>query len=396
MAEERSTYNTDRSSIEKPLANSRQLAAVKTSKLYKEIEQGQLPIVYHPIYNISFCGIERCHPFDSRKWGRVYETLLQSGMFEERQTIRPSEASMDDLRVVHSSTYLSSLRCPCYVAKMVEITPVALLPPCIINKVLLKPLRYHTDKLRTDCVKCIGAYSLKSALCCNAALFEVAQVDKCIFLSSFEGGTVLAAKLALTSGWAINIGGGFHHASRSKGGGFCIYADITLALTFLFSSQLISKAVIVDLDAHQGNGHENDFSGDSRVYILDMFNSRIYPYDLRARRAIKRSVHLHVGTQDAEYLSLLSSNLEDVLSEFRPDIIVYNAGTDCLRGDPLGLLSISSKGIRKRDEIVFKMARDRHIPVVMLLSGGYMPHTHEVIAKSILNLYDKNLLNVEL
>uniref|UniRef100_A0A915PLK3 Histone deacetylase 11 n=1 Tax=Setaria digitata TaxID=48799 RepID=A0A915PLK3_9BILA len=366
MIERNLTDNRD--SIERPLTSSRKLAAVKASRLYKEIEPDQLPIVYHPIYNISFCGIERCHPFDSRKWGRVYDKLLQSGMFEERQTIKPLEASMDDLRVVHSSVYLSSLRCPCHVAKMVEVTPVAFLPPCIINKVLLKPFRYQTDKLPIR-------------------------------------GTILAAKLALTFGWAINIGGGFHHASRSKGGGFCVYADITLALTFLFINELISTAMIVDLDAHQlfvnigrlfsqGNGHENDFNSDSRVFILDMFNNRIYPNDLRARRAIKRPVHLHVGIQDAEYLSLLSSNLEDVLQEFRPDIIVYNAGTDCLRGDPLGLLAISSKGIRKRDEIVFKMARDRHIPVVMLLSGGYMPNTHEVIAKSILNLYDKDLLKV--
>ncbi|VDO32689.1 unnamed protein product [Onchocerca flexuosa] len=360
MAEEKFVDGNDRSSIEKPLAN-KQLAAVKASKLYKEIARDQLPIIYHPIYNISFCGIERCHPFDSRKWGRVYETLLrklpscESGMFEERQTIRPLEASMDDLRVVHSSVYLSSLRCPCYVAKIVEVTPVAFIPPCIINKVLLTPFRYHTDKFDKHIA-----------------------ISKLLYISiHFNArGTILAAKLALTSGWAINIGGGFHHASRSKGGGFCIYADITLALTFLFINQLISKAVIVDLDAHQGNGHENDFSGDSRVYIMDMFNNRIYPNDLRARRSIRRSVHLRIGIQDAEYLFLLSSNLEDVLSEFRPDIILYNAGTDCLRGDPLGLLSISSKGIRKRDEIVFKMARDRHIPIVMLLSGGYMPNTH--------------------
>lgn len=209
MAEERFIDNSDRSSIEKPLAD-RQLTAVKASKLYKEIERGQLPIVYHPVYNISFCGIERCHPFDSRKWGRVYETLLQSGMFEENQTIRPLEASMDDLRVVHSSTYLSSLCCPCYVAKMVEVTPVALIPPCIINKVLLKPFRYHTDKFdehtsiyvfiivhdyancqlvfnaclyrqRKDCIKCIGAYMLKNAHCFNVALFEVAQMDNIPF-----------------------------------------------------------------------------------------------------------------------------------------------------------------------------------------------------------------------
>ncbi|VDN06465.1 unnamed protein product [Thelazia callipaeda] len=349
---ERNRTEEDVCSTEGRLPISEKLAFVKASKLYKEVKPNQLPIVYHPLYNISFCGIERCHPFDSRKWGRVYEKLLQSGMIEEGQTIMPSEASSYDLRVVHSSLYLSSLNCPCKVAKMVEVAPVALIPPCIINKVLLKPFRYHT------------------------------------------GGTVLAAKLALTFGWAINIGGGFHHASSSEGGGFCIYADISLALTFLFISQMIKKAMIVDLDAHQGNGHENDFIDDQRVYILDMFNNRIYPNDLKARSAIRRPIHLRVGTQDSEYLSLLVNNLEEVLNEFRPDIIVYNAGTDCLRGDPLGLLSISPKGIRKRDEIVFKKARERHIPIVMLLSGGYMPDTHEVIAKSIINLHDKNLLRV--
>lgn len=56
--------------------SSKQLTAVRTSKLYKGLKRGQLPIVYHPIYNISFYGIERCHPFDSRKWGRVYDMLL--------------------------------------------------------------------------------------------------------------------------------------------------------------------------------------------------------------------------------------------------------------------------------------------------------------------------------
>ncbi|VDN23280.1 unnamed protein product [Gongylonema pulchrum] len=319
------------------------LALVRASKLYKDLEPKQLPIVYHPIYNISFCGIERCHPFDSRKWGRVHDILVESGMIEEGQTVMPSEASNSDLRVVHTSLYLSSLNCPCHVAKVVEVAPVALIPPCIIRRVLLKPFRYHT------------------------------------------GGTILAARLALEHGWAINIGGGFHHASGNSGGGFCVYADISLAINFLLLNQLIGKAMI-------GNGHENDFYGDRRVYIMDMFNSHIYPHDSRARRAITRAVKLHIDIQDGEYLTLLSSNLKAALSQFRPDIIVYNAGTDCLQYDPLGLLSITPKGIRKRDEIVFKMARARKIPIVMLLSGGYMPDTHEVIAKSIMNLFNKKLI----
>lgn len=93
----------------------------------------------------------------------------------------------------------------------------------------------------------------------------------------------MAAKLALERGLAINIGGGFHHASSRNGGGFCLYADITLAIRFLLIEQLITKAMIVDLDAHQGNGHEHDFLKDDRVYIFDMFNYAIYPGDFKAK-----------------------------------------------------------------------------------------------------------------
>ena len=89
--------------------------------------------------------------------------------------------------------------------------------------------------------------------------------------------------------------------------------------------KLISKALIIDLDAHQvncfpllrcrsremiqivgasvqGNGHENDFLGDDKVYILDMYNGSIYPHDERAKRAIKRKVELRSYMGDEEYL----------------------------------------------------------------------------------------------
>ena len=63
---------------------------------------------------------------------------------------------------------------------------------------------------------------------------------------------VQAGKLALERGWAINVGGGFHHCSSDKGGGFCAYADITLSLRFLFEHvEGVARAMIVDLDAHQ-------------------------------------------------------------------------------------------------------------------------------------------------
>ena len=84
--------------------------------------------------------------------------------------------------------------------------------------------------------------------------------------------------------WAINIGGGFHHCSGEMGGGFCAFADISIALTFLFENDpKVTKAMIVDLDAHQGNGHERDFMADDRVYILDVYNKDIYPRDSYAK-----------------------------------------------------------------------------------------------------------------
>lgn len=86
---------------------------------------------------------------------------------------------------------------------------------------------------------------------------------------------------------------------------------------------------------------------------------------------------------------------EGSLNEVRPDIIVYNAGTDVLDGDPLGGLSISPQGIVKRDEIVFRAARRRGIPILMVTSGGYQKRTARIIADSILNLHREALIGPE-
>jgi histone deacetylase 11 len=103
-------------------------------------------------------------------------------------------------------------------------------------------------------------------------------------------GTIMAGRVAMATGWCINLGGGFHHCSGDCGGGFCPYADITLAIRHLIKDfpGVVNKVMIVDLDAHQGNGHERDFIGDNNVYITDMYNPRIYPGDTIAKKRINR------------------------------------------------------------------------------------------------------------
>ncbi|XP_064288227.1 histone deacetylase 11 isoform X1 [Passer domesticus] len=347
------------------------------TELYEEPPLGCWPIVYSPDYNITFMGLEKLHPFDAGKWGKVINFLKEEKLIADDLIVQAREATDEDLLVVHTRRYLNKLKVlyllMCFsrklsrwsfvVATITEIPPVAFLPNFVVQRKVLKPLRTQT------------------------------------------GGTIMAGKLAVDRGWAINVvcsfsplqlscpGGGFHHCSSDKGGGFCAYADITLAIKFLFERvQGVSRATIIDLDAHQGNGHERDFMDDPRVYIMDAYNRYIYPGDGFAKRAIKRKVELEWGTEDTEYLQKVQTHVEGALNEFKPDIVVYNAGTDILDGDPLGGLAISPQGIVKRDEVVFRAARSRGVPVLMVTSGGYQKRTARIIADSILNLHSLGLL----
>ncbi|CAL4236641.1 unnamed protein product [Meganyctiphanes norvegica] len=323
------------------------------SRLYLDSDAEQIPIVYRPEYNISLFGMEKLHPFDAGKWGNVIKCLDKKKVIKNCKIVSPEEARDEDLLLVHSPGYIRSLKWSFNVAKITEVPPVALLPNCIVQERILRPFRYQT------------------------------------------GGSALAGKLAMEHGWAINIGGGFHHCCSEKGGGFCAYADITLAIYLvLLNYQNVQRVMIIDLDAHQGNGHERDFIGRRDVYILDVYNKYIYPRDEFAKQAISRRVELFAFTEDEEYLHKVNTHVEGALNEFHPQFVVYNAGTDIMIGDSLGLLSISKKGIIERDEIVWRKVRQRGIPIMMVTSGGYQRSTAAVIADSIINLKNKDLISL--
>ncbi|KAK9699771.1 hypothetical protein RND81_08G195100 [Saponaria officinalis] len=325
---------------------------ILSSKLYFDVPSSKVSLIYSPSYDISFLGLEKMHPFDSSKWGRICQFLASEGILDKKCIVDPEEASEEDLLVVHPQKYLDSLKSSSTVASIVEVPPVAMLPNCVVQKKVLHPFRKQV------------------------------------------GGSVLAAKLAKERGWAINVGGGFHHCSADKGGGFCVYADISLCIHFAFIRLNISRVMIIDLDAHQGNGHERDFADDRRVYILDMYNCDVYPLDFTARRYIDHKVEVRSGTSTEEYLQRLDNALQVAGREFDPELIVYNAGTDILEGDPLGRLMISPDGIIRRDEMVFAFARDKSTPLLMLTSGGYMKSSARVIADSITNLSRKKLIDM--
>ncbi len=182
------------------------------------------------------------------------------------------------------------------------------------------------------------------------------------------GGTILAARLALKNGIGVNCGGGSHHAFRDHGEGFCLLNDIAVAVKILLKERRIKRAMVIDLDAHQGNGTASIFGGDKKVFTFSMHGAGIYP---EKKEKSTLDIGLRPRTGDAAYLAVLGRELPRALDKFRPDLAVYVAGADIYRGDLLGGLGLTVGGIKKRDALVFGECRGRGVPAAVVLSGGY-------------------------
>ncbi|MFL5310263.1 MAG: histone deacetylase [Myxococcales bacterium] len=181
-------------------------------------------------------------------------------------------------------------------------------------------------------------------------------------------GTVAAAREALCNGIGGNLAGGTHHAFADHGEGYCVFNDHAVAFRLLQLEGRVDRAVIVDLDVHQGNGTARIFAGDDSVFTFSMHGARNFPF--RKQRS-SLDVELRDGCEDAEYLALLAHHLPSALDAARADILFYQGGVDPLAEDTLGRLRLTHAGLRARDRMVLTAARDRGIPVVLTLGGGY-------------------------
>ncbi len=310
----------------------------------------KLPIVYDKAYNIGFFGIEKLHPFDTAKYGKIVKHLNKTLGIKTNQFHAPYAISNEELLKVHSEHYLNSLNNKETIAGVAEMGILTKLPLKMLQNKLLFPIRLAT------------------------------------------GGTLVAGSLAVEHGWAINLSGGYHHAKENNGEGFCFFADINLLIETLREENKIKSAMIVDLDAHQGNGHESIHGEDSLVYIFDMYNQHIYPREFQLKKYIDYDIPLNHKISDETYLKLLKEHLPKAIETSKPDIMIYAAGTDIYEHDPLGNLKISKQGIIERDSIVFSLALQNDIPIVMLLSGGYHKDSGPIIGESIeklINMIDE-------
>lgn len=189
-------------------------------------------------------------------------------------------------------------------------------------------------------------------------------------------GTVEAAHDALERGLGINLAGGTHHAFPGHGEGFCVLNDVAIAIRVLQREGRITRAAVVDLDVHQGNGTARIFADDPDVFTFSMHGARNFPF--RKERS-RLDVALDDGCRDEAYLAALEAHLVPVLEAARPELVFYLGGADPFAGDRFGRLGLSVSGLEARDRLVFRTLRRRGLPAVVTLAGGYARDLEDLV-----------------
>ncbi len=294
------------------------------------------------------------HVFPAEKYRCIHDRLLASGVAEPADFVTPRPASDRDILLVHTPQYV--------------------------------------EKLQT------GTLSAREEL--ELEVPYSPELVQAFWLAA--GGSILAADHALNDGAAISIGGGFHHAFPDHGEGFCVIHDVAVAIRRMQHDGKIRTAMTVDCDVHQGNGtavifagmhmaseplpsiptprlHQSapaftppksrmhaGFAGD--VFTISLHQENNYPV-WKPPSSIDVDLPDEIG--DDYYLAWLDNALSSGLRQCDPELLCYLAGADPYREDQLGGLSLTIAGLKKRDELVFRVAKARAIPVMVTLAGGY-------------------------
>lgn len=293
------------------------------------------------------------HVFPAAKYRFVHQRLLETSVAEPSDFLAPQPACDDDILLVHTPGYV--------------------------------------HKLET------GTLSLR-----EQAEMEIPfspELVRAFWLAA--GGSILAAEHALRDRIAVNIGGGFHHAFPDHGEGFCMIHDVAVAIRRMQQQKKIARAMTVDCDVHQGNGtaaifrtkamatdllpstgaftlgpSKTDATGAGSVFTISLHQQNNYPAQ---KPPSSIDVDLPDGVGDEDYLAWLDNALSSGLRQFEPDLICYIAGADPYREDQLGGLNLTIEGLKRRDELVFRVARARNLPVMVTYAGGYARRIEDTV-----------------
>lgn len=273
--------------------------------------------IYDPAYERNVTGV----PLDPLRADRILAFLANERLIRREEMSVPRPAALKNLLLAHEPEYLDALQ-------------------------------------RADTVTAILGVPVGDD-----------EIERVLDLQRLMvGGTIQATRWALaTRCVAVNLGGGFHHAGRRKGTGFCVFNDVAVAVARLRRNGYTAPVLVVDLDLHDGNGTREIFAEDPTVHTFSLHNE--HWGDTNAVAAT--SIALGAGVTDEVYLSTLGEALPAVFEGFRPGLVVYLAGCDVAGDDAIGNWKLTREGILARDRMVVELVRRYDARLVVVLAGGY-------------------------
>jgi acetoin utilization deacetylase AcuC-like enzyme len=260
------------------------------------------------------------HSFPADKWRLLRERVEAARLVDAADLLEPEPITDEQVLLVHDEDYLRRLKCGGLTAKEVQRIGLPWSPE------LMTRARYSA------------------------------------------GGTLAACRAALRDGIAVNLAGGTHHAFRDHGQGYCLLNDVVIAARTLQAEGHIARAVVLDCDAHQGNGTAALTAGDATVFTLSIHNGSNFPLH---KVPSDLDVSLEDGAGDAEYLAALAPAVRRALALAGADLALYVAGADPHQEDRLGRLGLTQAGLASRDRLVLGECRATGLPTAVVLAGGY-------------------------
>jgi len=178
-------------------------------------------------------------------------------------------------------------------------------------------------------------------------------------------------------GIAGNMAGGTHHAHHDFGSGYCVFNDLAVSALHAVENLGLSKVAIIDLDVHQGDGTASILKDSENILTVSVHCSTNFPF----RKSMSDvDIPLEPNSNDLEFLKS-AHNAIQVCKNFNPELILFQAGVDGLDTDGLGKLSISRRGMQKRNSMVLNSFAEQNIPIVVFMGGGYSkPIEHTIDA----------------
>jgi len=284
-----------------------------------------MKFVYSPRYEIDIGP----HVYPTAKYRLVRDRLIAEGVAGPSDFLEPEATSPAELALVHTPKFLDDL-----------------------------------DQLRRS------RRTMHSELPLTRSVVDAYRVA--------AGGTILAARMALdkVQRVVVHMGGGWHHAFADHAEGFCYINDIAVAIRVFENAGRIGRAMVLDLDVHQGNGTAHIFQGDPDIFTISIHQENNYP--------IKQRSNIDIGlpddTGDDEYLQTLEDAFRPAMNRLQPDLLIYVAGADPYEDDQLGGLRLTMDGLRRRDELVLETALHHHVPTVVVFAGGYARRLDDTVA----------------